>query len=143
MSAKSELKLRIILEQPPKGCDFGLQKGRGSIYEIVQTKRFTGKDLVFEFTVGVKPDGKGPPDLAGPFVQGPSGERFVYIDIGTYAGQADSQWGRRLKVPLSGITTEMIQSSAVLEARVPGTARDGGPTCATVKPFAGWKSRAV
>jgi hypothetical protein len=143
LSAKSELKLRIILEQPPKGCDFGLQKGRGSIYEIVQTKRFTGKDLVFEFTVGVKPDGKGPPDLAGPFVQGPSGERFVYIDIGTYAGQADSQWGRRLKVPLSGITTEMIQSSAVLEARVPGTARDGGPTCATVKPFAGWKSRAV
>ena len=143
LSAKSELKLRIILEQPPKGCDFGLQKGRGSVYEIVQTKRFTGKDLIFEFTVGVKPDGKASPDLAGPFVQGPAGERFVYIDIGTYAGQADSQWGRRLKVPLSGITTEMIQSSAVLEARVPGTARDGGPTCATVKPFAGWKSRAV
>jgi len=143
LSAKSELKLRIILEQPPKGCDFGLQKGRGSVYEIVQTKRFAGKDLVFEFTVGVKPDGKGPPALAGPFVQGPAGERFVYIDIGTYAGQADSIWSRRLKVPLSGITTEMIQSSAVLEARVPGTARDGGPTCATVKPFAGWKSRAV
>ena len=142
LSAKSELKLRIILEQPPKGCDFGLQKGRGSVYEIVQTKRFTGKDLIFEFTVGVKPDGKASPDLAGPFVQGPAGERFVYIDIGTYAGQPDSQWGRRLKVPLSGITTEMIQSSAVLETRVPGTARDGGPTCATVKPFAGWKSRA-
>jgi len=143
LSAKSELKLRIILEQPPKGCDFGLQKGRGSVYEIVQTKRFTGKDLIFEFTVGVKPDGKASPDLAGPFVQGPAGERFVYIDIGTYAGQADSTWSRRLKVPLSGITTEMIQSSAVLETRVPGTARDGGPTCATVKPFAGWKSRAV
>ena len=143
LSARSELKLRIILEQPPKGCDFGLQKGRGSVYEIVQTKRFAGKDLVFEFTLGVKPDGKGSPDFAGPFVQGPAGERFVYIDIGTYAGQADSIWSRRLKVPLSGITTEMIQSSAVLEARVPGTARDGGPTCATVKPFAGWKSKAV
>ena len=142
MSAKSELKLRIILEQPPKGCDFGLQKGRGSVYEIVQTKRFAGKDLVFEFTADVKPDGKRSASLAGPFVQGPAGERFVYIDIGTYAGQADSQWGRRLKVPLTGITTEMIQSGAILETRVPGTARDGGPTCATVKPFAGWKPAA-
>ena len=108
MSAKSELKLRIILEQPPKGCDFGLQKGRGSVYEIVQTKRFTGKDLIFEFTVGVKPDGKASPDLAGPFVQGPAGERFVYIDIGTYAGQTDSSVGRRMKIPLEGIPPKFI-----------------------------------
>src|SRR5258706_5242214 len=114
LSARSELKLRIILEQPPKDCDFGLQKGRGSVYEIVQTKRFTGKDLVFEFTVGVKPDGKGPPALAGPFVQGPAGARFVYIHIGTYAGQADSILSRRLQVPLSGLTTALIQSSAGL-----------------------------
>jgi len=139
LSAKSELKLRIILEQPPKGVDFGLQKGRGTFYETVQTKRFAGTDLIFEFTIDVKPDGKASPGFAGPFVQGPAGERFVYIDIGTYAGQADSVWSRRLKVPLSGITTEMIRSGVFLETRVPGTARDGSPTCATVKPFAGWK----
>jgi len=46
---------------------------------------------------------------------------------------------RRLKVPLSGITMAMIKSQAVLEARVPGTGKDGGPSCATVKPFGGWK----
>ena len=139
MSAGSELKLRIILEQPPKGVDFGLQKGRGTFYETVQTKKFSGKDLIFEFTIDVKQDGKASPGFAGPFVQGPAGERFVYIDIGKYAGQADSVWGGRLKVPLNGITTAMIHSGEFLETRVPGTARDGSPAVATVKPFAGWK----
>jgi hypothetical protein len=31
-----ELTLRIIIEQPPPGVDFGLQKGSGSVYETVQ-----------------------------------------------------------------------------------------------------------
>ena len=99
----TELTLRIVVERPPKGVDFGLQKGRGSAYETVQTQRSTGKDLTFQFSVGVKGIA-----LAGPFVQGPAGQRFVYIDIGTYAGQADSCWGRRLKIPLTGINLERI-----------------------------------
>ncbi len=99
-----------------------------------------GHDLKFEFSVGVGPGtGKAMATLTGPFVQGPSGERFVYIDIGTCAGQAGSCWTRRLKIPLAGITTEMIAQDGILEARVPGTGKDGGPTCATVKPFGGWK----
>jgi hypothetical protein len=139
-----ELTLRIVLEKPPADVDFGLQKGRGSDYETIQTQRSKAKDLYFEFTVRVKASRKGAkPTLLGPFVQGPPDARFVYIDIGTLAGQADSCWSRRLKIPLSGITSDMIErlskSSAVLETHVPGTGRDGGPTCATVKPFDGWK----
>lgn len=118
--------LRIVLERPPKGVVFGLQKGRGSAYETVQKQRSEGDDLAFEFTAEPK------------FVQGPPGQRFVYIDIGTAAGQADSCWSRRLKVPLSGITPEMIDSPAVLEARVPGTGKDGGPSCGSVKLVDGW-----
>ena len=34
---------------------------------------------------------------------------------------------------------DMVESQAVLEARVPGTGKDGGPSCATVKPVDGWK----
>jgi hypothetical protein len=136
-----ELTLRIVLEKPPKGVDFGLQKGRGSIYETVQKQRSKGGDLQFEFTVRAG-DGKNDaqPSLLGPFVQGPTGERFVYIDIGTLAGQADSCWTRRLKVPLSGITMKMIRAGGVLQTHVPGTGRDGGPSCATVKEFTGWKA---
>jgi hypothetical protein len=48
-----------------------------------------------------------------------------------------------LKIPLTGITLNIIKdlsndSHKVLEAKVPGTGRDNGPNCATVKPFSGW-----
>jgi hypothetical protein len=139
-----DLTFRIVLKSPPAGVDFGLQKGRGSDYETIQRQRSKGEDLRFEFTVGVKAGPKDQlPTLLGPFVQGPPGERFVYLDIGTYAGQRNTCWSRRLKVPLSGITWDLLErlndSRAVLEARVPGTGRDGGPNCATVKPFDGWR----
>ena len=136
----NELRFRIIIEQPPMGVDFALQKGSGSIYETVQRQRSDGHDLAFEFTPSIK-DGvsDGMAALGGPFVQGPPRQRFVYIDIGTYAGQADSCWSRRMKIPLAGIAMKMIMSGGILEARVPGTGRDGSPTGATVKDFEGWK----
>lgn len=119
-----------------------MQMGRGAEYETAQKQRSTGKDLRFEFTVGIRGGTPGPPDFRGPVVQGPLRQRFVYIDIGTYAGQTGTPWSRRLKIPLIGITWDMIERASaaqmVLETRVPGTARDGGPTCATVKPFGGW-----
>ena len=139
-----KLTLRIVLEKPPAGVDSGLQKGRGSDYESIQKQRSKTKDLSFEFTVGLKGSRKdAAPDFSGSLVQGPRGERFVYLDIGTYAGQENTCWSRRLKVPLSGITWDMIDRlgnlRSVLEARVPGTGKDGGPNCATVKPFNGWE----
>jgi Family of unknown function (DUF5990) len=140
-----ELTFRIVLEKPPAGVDFGLQKGRGNDYEVIQKQRSRTGDLHFEFTARATAGGKGEePNLLGPFVQGPKGARFVYLDIGTYAGQADTIWSRRLKVPLSGVTAEIIDrvemhAKVVLETRVPGTGKDGGPNCATVKPFGGWK----
>lgn len=133
-----ELTLRIIIEQPPPGIDFALQKGSGKLYDIVQKQRSDGKDVIFQFRPSIKDGVSGIAALGGPFVQGPPRERFVYVDIGTYAGQADSRWSRRLKVPLDGIPTKFIGGGGVLEARIPGTGRDGGPTCATVKDFDGW-----
>jgi hypothetical protein len=140
-----QITLSIILEKPTAGVDYALQKGSGNNYEVVQKQRSEAKDLYFEFTITVK-SSKNPatPDFRGPIVQGPVNGRFVYIDIGTYAGQADSVWSRRLKIPLSGISFEIIKklisnSKAILEAKVPGVGKDGGPNCATVKPFEGWK----
>jgi Family of unknown function (DUF5990) len=138
MSGK--LILRIVIEQPPAGVEFGLQKGSGKVYESVQKQRSAGNNLVFEFSPSIKDgDSNGMSALGGPFVQGPPRQRFVYVDIGTCSGQADSCWSRRLKVPLDGIPSEFIEGGGVLEARVPGTGRDGGPNCATVKDFGGWK----
>jgi hypothetical protein len=134
------LTLRIVVESPPPGVDYALQNGRGSNYETGQKQRSKGKDLTFEFTPMIRAgvsDGMGA--LGGPFVQGPPRQRFVYLDIGTYAGQADSAWSRKLKVPLAGITAKMLAAGGILETRVPGTGRDGGPACATVQDFDGWK----
>jgi len=136
-----ELNLLIILEKPPAGIDYGLQQGGGSNYETVQTQRSTGRDLRFNFSVRVREGKDSQPNFLGPFAQGPAQERFVYLDIGTYAGQKNTGWSRRLKIPLRGITWELIEKGKTLETRVPGTGRDGSPTCATVKPFAGWKVR--
>ena len=142
-----EVTLRIVLESPPPGVDFGIQKGSGSLFETIQVQRSTGADLVFEFNVALRaPSAAGSADFGGPFVQGPRGGRFVYVDIGTYAGQRDTPWSRRLKIPLAGISARAIEqvspgSRAVLEARVAGTGRDGSPACASVKNFEGWSSK--
>ena len=140
-----ELTLRIILEKPPLDVDFALQKGKGAKYDTTQLQRSESKDLYFIFSVRVNATGKNSmPNFLGPFVQGPPEERFIYIDIGTFAGQTDSCWSRRLKIPLKGITWDMIDrlsvdSELLLETRVLGTGKDGGPNCATPKPFDGWK----
>jgi hypothetical protein len=140
---ETEITLQIILIQPTPNVVFGLQKGAGTHYETVQKQIPTSNDLNFTFTIVVKGERSKDkfPKLSGSFVQGAADNKFVYIDIGTYAGQSDTMWSRRLKIPLSGITWEDIDSlsgTSVLQTRVPGTGRDGGPNCATVKPFAGW-----
>lgn len=138
-----ELTIRIILESPPTGVDFGIQKGSGNKYETILKQRSGDQDLCFEFKISVKEKDAAAYNFTGPYVQGPANERFIYVDVGTAAGQFDSVWTRRLKVPLRDISAETIQqlladSSLVLETKVPGTAKDGGPNCATVKPFPGW-----
>ncbi|WP_089684713.1 DUF5990 family protein [Catalinimonas alkaloidigena] len=141
---ESEITLQIVLIQPTPEVMFGLQKGSGSKYETIQKQISASSDLTFEFAVKVKGDSSKDtlPRFSGGFVQGPPANQFVYIDIGTYAGQVNSIWSRRLKIPLTGITWEDIaalSSNAMLQTRVPGTGKDGGPNCATVKPFAGWR----
>jgi len=136
------LNLHIILQKPPTGIHFALQKGHGNNFEVVATQLSDGGDLLFDLTIDIKGAGKSDtPQFGGPFVQGPAGEKFIYIGIGTFAGQPDSPWNRRLKIPLRDISWQMVNEATEksgLETIVPGTAKDGTPTCATVKPFAGW-----
>jgi hypothetical protein len=140
---KLQLPIRIILETPPAGVDYGIQKGSGNKYETIEKQRSEGRDLQFNFSVMIKNADPASPDFSGPFVQGPPGERFIYIDIGKAAGQFDTPWSRRLKIPLKNIlmeTPDILSGTAtnIMVTKVPGTAKDGGPNCATVKPFAGW-----
>ena len=140
-----EVSLRIILATPPSGVDFGIQEGKGYDYTTIQIQRSKGSDIQFEFRVKVEENRSDEvPNFVGTLVQGPPNGRFIYIDIGKSAGQTNSIWVRRMKIPLTGITWDMIESLVVdpkrlLQASIPGTGKDGGPSCATVTPIAGWK----
>lgn len=130
-----ELPVRITVIHPPQGVTFRVQKGKA---DLVPPTRETGGQLSFDLTLRVsdsRPDGQ--PNFLGPFAQGPPAGRFIYVNSGTSAGQAGSCWTRRAKVHLSGITWELIEQAlstpdGVLEARIAGTGRDGGPACASV-----------
>jgi hypothetical protein len=142
---ESEITLQIILTRPTHDVIYGLQKGSGSNYETVQKQIFSSGDLSFKFTIKVKGDRSKDklPRFSGSYVHGSPDNKFVYIDIGKAAGQTDSIWSRRLKIPLTVITWEEIDSftenpNLIMETHVPGTGKDGSPNCATVKPFGGW-----
>jgi len=138
----NDLFLRIIIQNPPPGVVYGLQKGSGSDYETIQKQTSNSDDLIFEFTVHAKEGKGGNLVFLGPFAQGNPQDRFIYIDIGTCAGQTDAIWSRRLKIPLFVITKELIEQltdGKALTTKVPGRGKDGSPSCATVKPFDGWK----
>ena len=138
--ADQEVTLRIVVLDPPAGVTFAVQRGRG---ELVAPK-LTGEAAI-HFEVPVRARGDGDPNFLGPFVQGPRGGRFIYVNSGTLAGQAESCWTRRAKVPLGAISSSLVaQANAgegrVLEACIAGRAGDGGPACATVPLLdGGWR----
>src|SRR5215213_9804330 len=130
---KFELPLRLVLIDPPANVDYGIQRGRGSKYETMFVQQRKRGDVVFDFSITVS-DGVG--KFGGDFVQGTPARRFIYIDVGTYAGQKNTPWSRRMIVLLNGITREQITKALKpghrLSASVQGTGKDGGPNCATV-----------
>jgi hypothetical protein len=138
--AERLLRLRVTVVRPPAGVQLCLQRGQAELVSPVLPAG--AEDVTFDLTVRVKDAGPGePPGFLGPFVQGPTGGRFVYVCVGTLSGQEDSPWTRRAKVPLTGISWPAIRAAgdAPLEARYEGTDKHGGPTCATVKLLDGWR----
>ena len=100
-------------------------------------------DVAFDFSITVSDSKSGAPKFGGDFVQGTPARRFIYIDVGTYAGQKNTPWSRRMIVLLNGITQEQINRALKpghrLCASIQGTGQDGGPSCATVPIINGWR----
>lgn len=131
--------MRILVVNAPPGVRFAVQRGRSALLEPSAERH----DLVqFEFSLRLgSPLSEESVSFAGEFAQGPPSDRFIYINAGTLAGQADSCWTRRAKLKLASIPRHLIERAlsdgdAIVEARVHGTMPDGGPVCASVKPQA-------
>ena len=141
--AKSALPIRIVLADPPPGVLYGIQRGKGSKYSVDFAQAPKRGDVTFEFAITVAEGKDDGPNFLGEYAQGPTGRRFVYVDVGRAAGQHDTEWSRRMIIRLDDVTWPLIrkaiQPGKRLEARIQGTGSDGGPSCATVKPVGGWK----
>lgn len=135
-----EAAFRIIVLDPPRGVVFRLQRGRS---ELVPPSKESASALTFDFTLRVEPGADGQLRLLGPFAQGPPAKRFIYVNSGKQAGQAESCWDRRAKVQLGTVDASLIKQAAapgtVIEAQIAGTGRDGGPACATVPLVSAWR----
>jgi hypothetical protein len=141
MANEPEVPFRIVVEDAPRDIAFAVQLGRSQLLP----PREGGSVLVFEFRLRVKPGVSAGAVFLGPAAQGPPGDRFVYVNSGTSAGQQGSPWTRRAKLKLGTLDRALVDRvlgdpGLVLEGRVPALGGDGGPVCATTRLFSGWRA---
>jgi hypothetical protein len=142
-SERFVLPIRIAVADPVAGLAIALQRGPTAEAELVPPTSRSAQAVAFDLDLtvdGALPDGR--PRLVGPCVQGPPDGRFVYLCVGRYAGQADSEWAGRVKVPLGDLGWDEITARAPgarLVARIPGRSPTDGPALASVRLLApGW-----
>lgn len=139
---KTQIRFRIIVEKPLKGAIYAVQRGKNNVLPPTSA---TDSELAFDFALVLADIDAEPPRLTGEFAQGPASARFVYVSSGTLAGQTFSCWTRRAKVPLYRIQRSLLAEvlsrgpeAALLEARIHGLSKDGGPACGTVPLLSEW-----
>jgi hypothetical protein len=129
--------LRLTIQDPVPGVAYSLQDKKSEpVGQVIAGEA----PLSFDVPVRVAPG----PTFQGDFVrrEGAS-RRFIYIAIGEQAGQRPSAWSRRAKIDIHLLPAALLEKAlagAVLEARLPGKAKDGGPACATVQPIGAWRA---
>lgn len=140
-----ELPIRITVLRVPRDVTFAMQRGK---HELLSPSRVDVDSLVFDLSVRVSERKRGgPPNVLGPYAHGTPDDRFLYLNSGTMAGQQGTCWTRRAKIKTGGIDWKLVEQTlattgAVLEARIEGRAKDGGPCCATVPLLdGGWTVR--
>ena len=129
---QTEIRARIVIEQPVPGVLHSLQEGDDKPLDPKRSQ--AGEPLAFDFPLRIAPG----PKFFGPQVRREGSlRRFVYIRIGTAAGDCGSPWTRRMKIDIHDIDPALLDKAmqgAVLVGTINGTAKDGSPACATIKP---------
>jgi hypothetical protein len=128
---QTEIRMRIVIEDPVPGVLHSLQEDDRPL-DPKRSK--SGEALSFDFPLRIAPG----PKFFGKQVRREGKERrFVYIRIGTSAGEHFSPWSRRMKIDIHDIDPKLLDRAAkggVLVGTINGTAKDGSPACATIRP---------
>lgn len=128
----TEVLMRFVIEAPVAGVMHSQQDKKNHCVD--PRRAVAGADLIFDFTIRVAPG----PRFLGERVrrEGPT-RRFVYICVGKPAGDPSSRWSRRMKIDIHDLPRALLDAALAgrrLAATLPGTAADGTPSCATVRP---------
>jgi hypothetical protein len=128
------INLRIIIEQPVVGVLHSLQAKDESPLDPKSSR--TDEPLIFDFPVRV---GSGPKFFGDQVRREGPVRRFAYVRIGQLAGDMSSPWSRRMKIDIHDIENDLLDRAAksgrAIETRIIGTAKDGTPACATMRPI--------
>ena len=128
-----EIGARITIVHPVPGVLHSLQAKDGHPLDAKMSA--AGEPLSFDFPLRIAPGPKFFGDQVRP--EGPE-RRFVYVRIGQSAGQPDSPWSRRMKIDIhdtdQALLDRALAGAGRVEFRINGTAKDGTPACATVRP---------
>jgi hypothetical protein len=112
----------------------GVQRKR----EVVDLVAGDAAKACWDLQIEVAPGRDGDLDFRGPWVHGKPGERFLYLSWGELGADGEFSMFRRAKLWLGTIGEERlhqaIETSAVVEGRLPLTDGRGGPLCASVRP---------
>ncbi|WP_295242307.1 DUF5990 family protein [uncultured Brevundimonas sp.] len=134
--AGTTITLRLTIADPVAGVAYSLQDKAN---RPVEPRIAADGPISFDAPVTLSEDGR----LTGPFVRREGAtRRFVYIAIGTSAGQYASEWSRRAKIDVHDIPADLlarVRQGEVLAVVLPGRTKDGGPACATVRPVQAWR----
>ena len=134
--ADTPITLRLTIADPVPGVRYSLQKDDAPHEPVTATEA----PLSFDVPIRLADDNR----MLGPFVRREDKERrFVYIRIGTSAGDHADVWSRRAKIDIHDIPPALLdraRGGAVLEVVLPGKGKDGTPACATVRAIEGWKA---
>lgn len=128
--------LRLTIAEPLPGLAYNLQDKANRPVDI----RLSGDaPLSFDVPVTLNDDGR----LTGTFVrrEGPV-RRFVYVAVASHPGDP-AGWNRRAKIDVHDIPADLLaqaREGRMLEGRLPGRARDGGPACAIVRLLEPWRA---
>jgi len=132
LSVGTAIAMRFIVEAPVAGVLHSLQDKKNHCVD--PQRAVAGADLIFDFSIRVAPG----PRFLGEHVrsEGPT-RRFVYICVGKPAGDPACCWSRRMKIDIHDVPEALLEGALGgkrLVASIPGTASDGTPSCATVRP---------
>jgi len=130
-----EVRARIVIERPVPGVLHSLQEDDEPLDPKMSKD---GEPLTFDFPLRIERLAGAPPKFFGKQVRREGKERrFVYIRIGQSAGQCLSPWTRRMKIDIHDIDVGLLDraiAGALLTGTIDGTAKDGSPACATIRP---------